>query len=110
MSIPPTVKWSNWEGQLFDFWSNEEDIGRWKERKMGGGHPTVVWSHNATVSRATTFTPFWLMYGTKAMLPEEIKHQSMRTATETIPCPNEAEEKDLLDSDRLKAVVYLEKY
>jgi hypothetical protein len=50
------------------------------------------------------------MYGTKAMLPEEIKHRSLRTATETVPCPNEAEEKDLLDSDRLKAVVYLEKY
>jgi hypothetical protein len=50
------------------------------------------------------------MYDTKAMLPEEIKHRSLRTATETVPCPNEAKEKDLLDSDRLKAVVYLEKY
>jgi hypothetical protein len=26
------------------------------------------------------------------------------------PCPNEAEEKDLLESDRLKAVVNLQKY
>jgi hypothetical protein len=31
-------------------------------------------------------------------------------ATEIVPCPNEAEEKDLLESDRLKAVVNLEKY
>jgi hypothetical protein len=30
--------------------------------------------------------------------------------TETTACPNEEEEKDLLESDRLKAVVNLEKY
>jgi hypothetical protein len=31
-------------------------------------------------------------------------------ATETVPCPNEAEEKGFLESDRLKVVVFLEKY
>jgi hypothetical protein len=50
------------------------------------------------------------MYGAEAMLPEEIKHRSLRTATETVPCPNEVEEKDLIKSDRLKVVVNLEKY
>jgi hypothetical protein len=74
---------------------------------MGGGHANAVWSHNTIVCRATNFTPFRLMYGTKAMLPEEI---SMRTAIETVPCPNEAKEKDMLESDRLKAMVNLEKY
>jgi hypothetical protein len=39
------------------------------------------------------------------MLPEEIKHRSLQTTIETVPCPNEAEEKDMLESDRLKAVV-----
>jgi hypothetical protein len=72
--------------------------------------PTAVWSHNTTVSRATNFTTFRLMYGTEAILPEEIKHRSLQTATETVPCPNEAEEKDFLESDRLKALVNLEKY
>jgi hypothetical protein len=72
--------------------------------------PTVVWSHNTTVCRATNFTPFRLMYRDKAVLSEEIKHQSLRTTTETIACPNEAEEKDQLELDRLKAVVDLEKY
>jgi hypothetical protein len=43
------------------------------------------------------------------MLPKEIKHRSMQTATEIVPCPIEAEEKDLLESNRLKAVVNLEK-
>jgi hypothetical protein len=46
---------------------------------------TVVWSHHTIVCRATNFTPFRLMYGAEAVLPEEIKHQSLRTATET-PC------------------------
>jgi hypothetical protein len=50
------------------------------------------------------------MYGAEAMLPEEIKHQSLRTAIETAVCPNEVEEKDLLESDRLKAIANLQKY
>jgi hypothetical protein len=82
-----------------------EKKGKWAEVM-----PTAVWSHNTTVSRATNFTPFQLMYGAEAMLPEEIKHWSLRTAIETVPCPNEIEEKDLLESYRLKVVANLEKY
>jgi hypothetical protein len=82
----------------------DEKNGKWVEVM-----PTAVWSHNTTFCRATNFTPFWLMYGAEVVLPEEIKHQCLRTATETVPCPNEAEEKDLLESDRLKAMVNLEK-
>jgi hypothetical protein len=44
------------------------------------------------------------------VLPDEIKHRSLRTATETPACPNEAEEKNLLESDRLKAIANLQKY
>jgi hypothetical protein len=80
-----------------------EKKGKWAEVM-----PTTVWSHNTTVCRATNFTPFLLMYGTKAMLPEEIKHQSLWTTTETVPCPNEAEENNLFKFDRLKDVVNLE--
>jgi hypothetical protein len=38
--------------------------------------PTAVWSYNTTMCRAKNFTPFWSMYGAKAVLLEEIKHQS----------------------------------
>jgi hypothetical protein len=48
-----------------------------KKEKWVEVMPTVVWSHNTTVCRTTKFTPFWLMYGAEAMLPEEIKHQSL---------------------------------
>jgi hypothetical protein len=72
--------------------------------------PQVVWSHNTTVCRATNFMPFRLMYGVEAVLPEEVKHRSLRTATTTPACPSEAEEKDMLESDRLKVVANLQKY
>jgi hypothetical protein len=50
------------------------------------------------------------MYGAEAVLPEEVKHRSLRTATVTPACPSEAKEKDLLESDRLKVVANLQKY
>jgi hypothetical protein len=50
------------------------------------------------------------MYGVEAMLLEEIKHQTLRATTENTVCHSEAEEKDFLESDRLKAVSNLQKY
>jgi hypothetical protein len=81
-----------------------------KKEKWAELMPTAMWSHNTIVCRAMDFTPFRLMYGAEVMLPEEIKHRSLRIATETVPCPNEAEEKDLLESNRLMAMVNMEKY
>jgi hypothetical protein len=72
--------------------------------------PKAVWSHNTIVSRATNFTPFRLLFGAKAVLLKEIKHRSLRTPVEASPCPNEAKEKDLLESDRPKVVANLQKY
>jgi hypothetical protein len=48
-----------------------------KKEKWAEVMPTVVWSHNTTVYKATNFTLFWLMYGVEAMLSEEIKHRSL---------------------------------
>jgi hypothetical protein len=79
-----------------------EKKGKWAEVM-----PRAVWSHNTTVCRATNFTPFRLLFGAETLLPEEIKHQSLRTTAEAPPCPNEAEEKDLLELERLKAVTNL---
>jgi hypothetical protein len=75
-----------------------EKKGKWAEVM-----PREVWSHNTMVCRATNFTP--LLFRAEAVLPEEIKHQSLRA--EAPPCPNKAEEEDLLESERLKAVTNL---
>jgi hypothetical protein len=56
--------------------------GKWAEVML-----KAVWSHNTTVCRATNFTPFRLLFGVKAVLPKEIKHQSLRTTTEAPSCP-----------------------
>jgi hypothetical protein len=94
------VEWTN--GLIFEAIKKilkGEKKGKWAEVM-----PRVVWSHNTTVYRATSFTPFQLLFRAEAMLPEEIKHQSLRTTAEVPPCPSEAEEKDLLESESLKAV------
>jgi hypothetical protein len=72
--------------------------------------PRAVWSHKTTVCRASNFSPFWLFFGAEVVPPEEIKHQSLCTTAEAPPCPNEAKEKDLLESERLKTVTNLQKY
>jgi hypothetical protein len=51
----------------------DQKKGKWVDEL-----PKVIWSCNTTVSRATGFTPFHLLFGTEAMTPEEIKNESMR--------------------------------
>jgi transposase InsO family protein len=41
--------------------------------------PSVVWSLRTTPSRATGFTPFFLVYGTEAILPTDLEYGSPRT-------------------------------
>jgi hypothetical protein len=41
--------------------------------------PSVVWSLRTTPSRATGFTPFFLVYGAEAVLPTDLEYGSLRT-------------------------------
>jgi hypothetical protein len=82
-----------------------EKKGKWPEVM-----PRAVWNHNMTISRPTNFTPFGLMYRVDAVLPEEVKHRSLHTSAEVPAWPSKAEDKDLLELDRLKAVANLHKY
>jgi hypothetical protein len=54
-----------------------EKKGKWTEAM-----PKAVWSHNTITCNATNFTPFRLLFGADAVLPEEFKHQSLRTTVE----------------------------
>jgi hypothetical protein len=42
------------------------------------GLPLVVWSLRTTPSRATGFTPFFLVYGAEAILPTDLEYSSLR--------------------------------
>jgi hypothetical protein len=99
-----TVEQSSRESKRFDLSGNEKILEGEKKGKWVEVMPMAVWSHNTTVCQATNFTLFQLMYMAEAMLLEETKHQSLWVTTENTVCPSEAEEKDLLKPDRLKAV------
>ena len=47
--------------------------GKWAEELT-----SVVWSHNTSESRATKFTPFKLLFGEEAVLPDELTYKSPR--------------------------------
>ena len=61
--------------------------------------PSVLWSLRTTPSRATGCTPFFLVYGSEAVLPTDVGHRSPR-----VRAYDEAtSEKDRLDEvDRLE--------
>jgi hypothetical protein len=78
--------------------------GKWVEEL-----PKVVWSHNTTTSRTTGFTPFKLLYSEEAMLPEEIKHQSLRVVKQVLATYEEYS-KEIIEGTGLEAVENIIKY
>jgi hypothetical protein len=81
-----------------------------RQGKWASELPRTVWSHNTSVCRATKFTPFKLLYGDVLVTQEEIKLRSARTKAEATYNPTEAESKDLLEPERMKAVEKLQSY
>jgi hypothetical protein len=79
--------------------------GKWVEEL-----PRAVWSHNTSICRATKSTPFMLLYGEEPVIPGEIKLRSAKTKMEATYSPSEAESKDLLEQERMKAVKNLQSY
>src|SRR4051812_47527913 len=53
----------------------ERTPGSWEEEL-----PAVLWSIRTTPNRSTGYTPFFLVYGAKAVLPSDIRHDSPRVA------------------------------
>jgi hypothetical protein len=73
--------------------------------------PKVIWFHNTTVSRATGFTPFRLLFGTEAITPEEIKNESMRVQkAKEIKEVDIKAEKDMIELTIPEAAENIEKY
>jgi hypothetical protein len=82
-----------------------------KKGKWTNELPKVIWSHNTTVSRATGFTPFRLLFGTEAMTPEEIKNESMRVLKgKEIEEVDQKVEKYMIELMILEAAENIDKY
>jgi hypothetical protein len=77
----------------------DQPKGMWVEEL-----PRAVWSYNAFVCSAMKFTPFKLLYGEEPVTPEEIKLCSARIKAEATYSPTEAESKDFLEPEHMKAV------
>ena len=43
--------------------------------------PSILWSIRTTPNRSTGFTPFFMVYGAEAILPSDIRHDSLRVTT-----------------------------
>jgi transposase InsO family protein len=50
-------------------------FGKWWIKEL----PSVVWSPRTKPSRATSFSPFFLVYGAEAILPTDLEYGSPRT-------------------------------
>jgi transposase InsO family protein len=79
--------------------------GKWPDELI-----KVVWSHNTTISRSTGFTPFKLLFGDKAITPEEAKAGSIRTATSAEDEVDYHVAKDTIEGTKLMAVENINKY
>jgi ribonuclease HI/transposase InsO family protein len=67
-------------------------FGKWWMKEL----PSVVWSLRTTPSWATGFTPFFLVYGAKAILPTDLEYGSPRTKAYD-DRSNQISREDLLD-------------
>jgi transposase InsO family protein len=74
--------------------------------------PAVVWSLRTTPSRATGFTPFFLVYGTEAILPTELEYGSPRVRGYDEGANQQAREDSLdqLDEARTMALMHSARY
>jgi transposase InsO family protein len=79
--------------------------GKWLDELI-----KVVWSHNTTISRSTSFTPFKLLFGDEPITPEEAKAGSIRTVASAEDEADYSVAKDDIEGIRLQAVENINKY
>jgi hypothetical protein len=79
--------------------------GKWPDELI-----KVLWSHNTTMSRSTTFTPFKLLFGDEAITPEEAKAGSIRTIASAEDKADCQITKDTIEGTRLQATEHINKY
>jgi hypothetical protein len=74
--------------------------------------PIVVWSPRTTPSKATGFTPFFLVYGAEAVLPTDLEYGSPRVKGYDEGANQQARENSLdqLDEARTVALMHSARY
>jgi hypothetical protein len=74
--------------------------------------PSVVWSLRTTPSRATSFTPFFLIYGAEAILPTDLEYGSprMKAYDDRSNQTNREDSLDQLEEARDMALLHSTRY
>jgi hypothetical protein len=74
--------------------------------------PSVVWSLRTTPSRATGFTPFFLVYGVEAILPTDLEYGSpmTRASDDRRNRTNREDSLDQLEEARDMALLHSARY
>jgi transposase InsO family protein len=82
------------------------------DRKWLQELPAVVWSLRTTPSRATGFTPFFLVHGAEAILPTDFEYRSPRVRGNDEGANQRAREDSLdqLDEARIVALMHSARY
>jgi hypothetical protein len=72
----------------------------------------VVWSLRTMPSRATSFTPFFLVYGAEAILPTDLEYGSPRTRAyaDQSNRSNQEDSLDQLEEARNMALLHSARY
>jgi len=84
---------------------HEVKKGRWPQEMI-----TAVWGHNISKSRATSFTPFRLLYGEEAITPKELKLGSFRTEIQPTTEDERLVELEVAELQKIQAAQNLDKY
>jgi hypothetical protein len=79
--------------------------GKWPDELI-----KVVWSHNTTISRTTSFTPFKLLFSDEVITLEEAKAGSIRTVASIEDEADYSVAKDAIEGTILQAVENINKY
>ena len=69
--------------------------------------PSVIWSLRTTSSRATGFSPFFLVYSVKAILPTDLEYESPRLKAYQEQQNQQAREDSLDQVDEARDVALL---
>jgi len=82
-------------------------VGRWVVEV-----PVILWSLRTTPNRSTGFTPFFLAYGAKAVLPSDIDHGAPRVKAFNHDQAVEAQQDtvDLLEEACDTTIIYSARY
>jgi hypothetical protein len=111
----PNDKWAGGARQWYDFAGTKTgDLQR--PNKFGKRWikelPSVVWSLRTTPSWATGFSPFFLVYGVKAILPTDLEYGSSRTKAYDNQSnqTNREDSLDQLEEARDVALLHLARY